>query len=792
MALHYQEHEPLRGGLDQRAMQNLPTSTTVSTIAEDEAAADVDEPPDDRGNSSRRPWSYDFTPVTSAHFEKERQPRFWRRESLLTQQLHFSETEAHTEDKRCRNSALPRGMSTTSTWSNPSIASTAELTSDDGITSPTTRASTPSPPLPSMKFNGFPSICQKPCLQDATVLRHNDENAASAPQSLTVVSREPAVEAVLGRKRCIMFSCGAKKDTTKPQVSKDAVPVKTIDQDPELPKRPCALKFACTVKDGPGNKKAFVTRYASPPPPPQRGASSQSTQIRAHRDSDSTVKNESPKSVRKSPSTARPRELSLDSDASRTEATRFHEFASAEEEVDEWIQESTCHRSRLTVRDTLVKENQIRRLGEEAEEEALADEEDLVVEETDTAGDDDDDDLEEADEDEGDNAEESQDDISDAGFQTDDEEGFAVSDDESDADPENRWWTPGRSTAATSADIPDHIRPTTRRSASESSMSSRDSGRIAHSSSKRKLRRKRRALDILRPGTPELPDSTDFVCGTLDEDRPLEEAYISCMEQRRAANHKFVPQDIDPTFPTSDPDMEEDENDDDNVDVVEESDQHPFMHGNPDPHEERETRGRKHRDPKKRSPAHSPKRLRSPPPPAKRTTSHRSPPPPLRRGRPSPSQSHLLFSRSPQRLRSPPLLRRLTSPPPSRRTSLAASPCSQAIGINHTSLAQRPEVTRRASLPYHAQRPFLRRLGSIADIESDEERAPTDTGAITIRVANGLDKKRIRRKEKFYQQYCNKRDDERRPRPGKGAERMKKIGLELAAYKGNPEDVTSY
>ncbi|TKA66641.1 hypothetical protein B0A49_08180 [Cryomyces minteri] len=675
MALHYQEHEPLQGGLDQRAMQNLPTSTTVSTIAEDEAAADVDEPPDDRRNSSRRPWSCDFTPVISAHFEKERQPRFWRRESLLTQQLHFSETEAHTEDERRRSSAIPRGMSTTSTCSNPSVASTAELTSDDGITSPTTRASTPSPHSPSLNFNGLPSICQKPHLQDATVLRHNDENTASALQSLTVVSREPAVEAVLGRKRCIMFSCGAKKDTTKPEVSKGVISVKAIDQDPEPPKRPCALRFACTVKDGPGNKNAFVTRHASPPPPPQRGASSHSTQIRAHRGSDSTVKNESPKSVRKSRSTACPGESSLDFDASLTEATRFHEFASAEEEVDEWTQESTCHRSRLTVSDTLVKENQIRRLGEEAEEEALADEEDLVVEETDTAGDDDDDDddLEEADEDEEDNAEESQGDISDAGFQTDDEEGFAVSDDESDADPENQWWAPGRSTAATSADILDHIRPTTRRSASESSMSSRDSGRVAHSSSKRKLRRKSRALDILRPGTPELPDSTDFVCGTLAEDRPLEEAYISCMEQRRAANHKFVPQDIDPTFPTSDPDMEEDENDDDGVDGVGESDQHPFMHGNPDPHEERDTRGR-----------------------------------------------------------------------------------------------------------------------SIVDIESDEERAPTDTGAITIRVANGLDKKRIRRKEKFYQQYCNKRDDERRPRPGKGAERMKKIGLELAAYKGNPEDVTSY
>ncbi len=63
---------------------------------------------------------------------------------------------------------------------------------------------------------------------------------------------------------------------------------------------------------------------------------------------------------------------------------------------------------------------------------------------------------------------------------------------------------------------------------------------------------------------PELPDSTDFVCGTLDEDKPLERAYMIHMENRRAKKHKVVPQDFDPTFPTSDPELdEEDEEDED-------------------------------------------------------------------------------------------------------------------------------------------------------------------------------------------------------------------------------------
>ena len=65
----------------------------------------------------------------------------------------------------------------------------------------------------------------------------------------------------------------------------------------------------------------------------------------------------------------------------------------------------------------------------------------------------------------------------------------------------------------------------------------------------------------MRPGTPELPDSTDFVCGTLDEDRPLEAAYISCREQKKREKHVPIPQDIDPSFPTSDLEDNDDDQD---------------------------------------------------------------------------------------------------------------------------------------------------------------------------------------------------------------------------------------
>ncbi|KAJ2981644.1 hypothetical protein NQ176_g1890 [Zarea fungicola] len=56
-----------------------------------------------------------------------------------------------------------------------------------------------------------------------------------------------------------------------------------------------------------------------------------------------------------------------------------------------------------------------------------------------------------------------------------------------------------------------------------------------------------------------------------------------------------------------------------------------------------------------------------------------------------------------------------------------------------------------------------------------------------VDIVKGLEKKRQRRKEKFYQKYCNKarrgQIPERKTQPGRGAERMKEIGLLMAGKK---------
>lgn len=52
-----------------------------------------------------------------------------------------------------------------------------------------------------------------------------------------------------------------------------------------------------------------------------------------------------------------------------------------------------------------------------------------------------------------------------------------------------------------------------------------------------------------------------------------------------------------------------------------------------------------------------------------------------------------------------------------------------------------------------------------------------------IDIVEGLEKKRQKRKEKFWRQHCRKaakEEMERRRVPGKGAERMKELGLEVA------------
>lgn len=66
-------------------------------------------------------------------------------------------------------------------------------------------------------------------------------------------------------------------------------------------------------------------------------------------------------------------------------------------------------------------------------------------------------------------------------------------------------------------------------------------------------------------------------------------------------------------------------------------------------------------------------------------------------------------------------------------------------------------------------------------MEEDENDGHT-RGAIDI--VKGLEQKRERRKEKFYKKLCDKarkgQHVQRRPQPGRGAERMKELGLQMA------------
>ena len=604
----------------------------------------------------------------------------------------------------------------------------------------------------------MPMFNKKPLELPISIVSHDDENIDPLQKPATSTNEEQKVEAVLGRKRCIMFACG-RKEEKKPAEA----PAKPTPPAEEPPKRACTIKFACPTKISTDtNPKTAKTRsrLVSPAPSARRRPSSPRIPSKAHRDSDSTVCNNSPVSVRKVPIVDRTRRLSVNSDLARCEKYRFHEFASSEEEVEEWTQEVTCHRNRLTVEDTLKVENDLRQLGEEVEEEEALEDED---EEEDVADMDDDDDL--LDEDE--IGSDAYSDVTDEGFQTDDEDGFAVSDDESDAGSDYNWWAPGASTAATSVEHLEQLRLKPHRSVSESSIGSLESREGLKISDKPSLRRtKTRPVNIRIP-SPELPDSTDFVCGTLDEDRPAEEAYMSTLKRRRAAKQKKTPQDIDPTFPTSDPELPDDEEDEVSEDENVASESDFMLHGRMDP-VDGNLRGRRADGQKKRSPAQSPKRLRSPPPPAKRTV-HRSPPP------------RKLFGNSPKRLHSPPPPMRLRSPPPTRRGSVnpLATRQRSEMSIRFGGIGERPALMVSASVP----RTPITMLNPF-DLE-DEEIGPDEMPvrrAIDIQV--GLERKRQRRKEQLYRKQHRKGVKEKRPAPGKGAERMREMGLAAHAHKG--------
>ncbi|KAK0938433.1 hypothetical protein LTR29_009959 [Friedmanniomyces endolithicus] len=782
-------------------------TATAGMDHSEETIAEVDEEPDERNEWTPAKLHDTYTKT------RPTQPLFNRRESLLTRQLH-SENEHSDEDHVHQP---PRTLSTQSTWSNPSIASTAELTSDDGRSMPSP-AVTP-PLLPTQAYNAM--IVQEKLL-DKTVAIVGQEGLVAHGETGT----EKSVEAQLGRKRCIMFACRGKDEVTaiKPLPTSPPIVAQPAVESP--PKRKCAIKFACPMRSG--SKVAIAEtapakRPVSPPPPPRRSSGLQlDLASKPHRGSDSTVTHASPTSVRKSlhvissvptsietnaPRPTTVRKKSNDSAASGTEAMRFHEFASSEDEPEEWIKEASCHRTRLTIDDTLKKEIDIRKVCKEVDEEVLEEEDDDeeadvdAVDGADVLDDDEDDEVNEENQDE----DEEDDDSSDAGFHSDDEHGFAASDSEGESS-DYEWWRPGGSTAATSTEHFDRLSLQTKSDDKvlAALLNSVSSGQLSPRSLKRPMYRRRRnharslAIPIENPmDNDELPDSTDFVCGTLDEDRPLEQAYLNRIKELEAARHKARPQDIDPTFPTSDPEM--DEEDDEDLEDPEESEQEEnMMHGSMDevhegstlrrrPSLHHRTTNRMHRSPP--PPARHPS-----PAPAKRHTKHHSPPQLIKRVSARSPPPRKLFGQSPRRGKSPAPHHRMTSPPNSPISSPSAA---TAFSKTSKTLAERPQLTHTASLPRGGF--LLSRLGQDrVDDDEGSDTAPANNEAPkrgAIDIVKGLEKKRLRRREKMHQKMCAKAaakgEKTHKVKPGKGCERMREVGLQLQEYHGKAQHIIS-
>lgn len=750
--------------------QTAATATPVD--ADEELPADVDEPPDHR--LPREQLHPDF------HKSLVR-PQSERKESLLTKAFQKGpEPDTPKSDIRVTTDLTRRR----SMMSNASLASTAELTSDGGLTSPA-RTNTPSPPIPRSTYTSFApySFTSKPVLPPTTLVAKADSVESVRPEVISVSPKtQPPVEPVV-KKRCITFMCDGKKgmdSKPKPVVPAVSQPAPVSEKVPtEAPQpRKCTIKFACT---GPKPSEKACTATATDIPQAQKSTETQkrvtsrspsvprkSTKpaLSSSKSNTSTTRrsSHSPVAVR-----AKPKYIIADEKTLQlSEATRFHEFCSEELQDDDWIRkDADIPRDRkLTINDTLKMENAIRALGNEAEEEALEDEEDDDEEDQDDNDSDvidsDDEDVEEY-EDEDDDVEveaaiDSSDEGSD-GNETDNEAGFAESDDESDGEGEFSFWTPGRKFHHHGhASI---YRPSAQRTASISSIDS-----LNHMELAAKKRRSRAVPMTLRPGTPELPDSTDFVCGTLDEDRPLEDAYVSCIAAKNAAKHKRTPQDIDPSFPTSDIEDEEDENDD--IEAANDSDEQVWLHGQFEESDNERYGRRRSTTAHRKSPDRSPRRLHSPPPP--KQTRYRSPPP------------RKLFGHSPRRLR---------SPPPRHIRSPQASPSSNRA-IPFAVLASRPGLTHTKSLP-RTPNAFCRqynasRLAAANGLDAGDNDG-FQRGAIDI--VKGLEQKRQRRKEKLYQKECNRKKKghgERRPQPGKGAERMRELGLLMAGKTGPRDD----
>ncbi|KAK6351549.1 hypothetical protein TWF718_004708 [Orbilia javanica] len=632
---------------------------------DEEVAAEADEPSD---NCNCNLSSFGKLQFQENLYKKQtiNPGRSYKASSLLTRAI-ISDSEPHSADNAAVASSIcsrvafrvpRRGMSTTSTISSVSMA---DLTSDAGDDSSSSELSSPSPRTA--------PVFVLPIRDTVTIKTHSDDElhkstAQADPKEVTVA---------LGRKRCITFAC----PTPVSRQNSDANVVKPPAIEEPTPVRRTTLKFACDVKD-----ECKAPKRAGSPPPPQSKFLHRSPVLNAthlhpnahhRRDSGATIVDEHQKAI---PCKASPLVSSV---SSVNSIPRFYEFASSvDESVQSWMNAPQFPARLLKVDCLLEKERQIRKLSEEVEEDENNDDEDNLELEDDDEEDDGYKEDEEDDEDD-DEYEIWSDSDNDDEEEEDDEEGHGDSDDE-----EEDVFIHGAGTA-----IPDRKadRPSCCRNSSDSSFASVHDRKSGLCSFQRERRTHARPI---RPSTPELPDSTDFVPGTFDEDKVLEDFYLSCMEDRKSMNKVVRPQDIDPSFPEGGDDDEEEEEEE----------------------AERPARRRRGSNVSVRSPTPN-RRLRSPPPMSRRGSRAMSP------GKRRPS----FTSKSP--------------PPQSRMGRLRFD-----LQANRASLA------RSTSLPRHGL--CSRRRHCLSSTSPKPSKAIPFRKRCALDIVKGLESKRMRRRENVY------------------------------------------
>ncbi|KAK6536959.1 hypothetical protein TWF281_001166 [Arthrobotrys megalospora] len=679
--------------MPEKVLVNMTSSILISTphqisTLDDEVAAEADEPSDNCNcNLPARKLQHQENMYKKQIVSPGRSSRV---DSLLTRAI-ISDSEPHSADNATSiysrvGFRLPRrGMSTTSTISTASMPSTADLTSDAGDDSSSSELSSPSP-------RAVPMFAL-PIRDTVTIKTHSDDELHKS----TVQADPNEVTVALGRKRCITFACptpvSRQNSDCKPQVVEEPTPV-----------RRTTLKFACNVKD----ECKAPKRSGSPPPSkfvhrsPVLNATHLQPNAHHRRDSASTIVDERQKAI---PCKASPLVSSISSASS---IPRFYEFASSvDDSVHSWMNAPQFPSRLLKVDCLLEKEKQIRKLSEEVEE----DEDEENNDDDEDAEDNDNLELEDEDEEDDGYKEDEEDDEYEIWSDSDDdnhsddeeEEGFAESDDEEDA------FIPRAGTS-----IPDRKvdRPSCCRNTSDSSLASVHDRKSGLCSFQRERRTHARPI---RPSTPELPDSTDFVPGTFDEDKVLEDFYLSCMEDRKSMNKVVRPQDIDPSFPEGGDDDEEEEEEE----------------------AERPARRRRGSNVSIRSPRGSPtpnRRLRSPPPMSRRGSRGMSP------GKRRPSFT-------------------AKSPPPQGRTGR----------LRFDLQANRASLARSTSLPRHGL--CGRKKHCLSSTSPKPSKAIPFRKRCALDIVKGLESKRMRRRENVYGRR------EYKAEAGEGVEKMREIGI---------------